>query len=166
MKAVITLVVTALLSSYTNSLSVVKVGKYPTKKQVENFIKEGVTAYHQVVVGVYLTHINVKIGEGFTRLELIATDTDNSFRSVRYQQIRPYGKGFLLVESNKPDYFKQRQAVLNAYRQQIIPQLKREEQEAYVDSTVTETRYMIYEPQRLLLHYDGNKLTIKQFSVD
>ncbi|MCY7358181.1 MAG: hypothetical protein LH609_12115 [Rudanella sp.] len=147
-------------------MNVVKVDKYPTKTQVEHFIKDGVTIYHHVAGEVYLTHINVKIGEGFARLELIATETDNSFGRVQYQQIRPYKKGFLLIESNKPDYFKQKQAVLNAYRQQIIPQLKREEQEIYTDSTVVETKHMIYEPQRLLLHYDGTKLTIKQFSVD
>lgn len=159
-------VVAILLSDLTILSDIGKKEKEPTKNQVENFIKNGVKDYQRAAPSTSVIYVSVKIGDGFTRLELIGAETKRAFASVRYQQIRPFGEGFLLIESNKPAYFKQKSTALKAYEKQVIARLKTDERVVYADSTVEETQHLIYEPRRLLLHYDGTKLTIKQWLTE
>jgi len=166
MKILIISVVATFLSGYNNFLNVEKLDKYPTQAQLESFIREGVSIYHQSVTGTFVTHINIKSGDNFTRIEIVGANTDKAFKRVHYQQIRSYGKGYLVIESNTPSYFKQKLSNQKALRKEIIPKLIVEEQEIHSDSSITEIHHVIYDPPRLLLHYDGTKLTIKQFLVE
>lgn len=134
--------------------------------QVERFIKEGVGIYLKQFPTTYIIHVNVHVDAGFTRLEFIATETNVSFSRVRYQQIRPYERSYLLIESNRFSCFNQDPAKLHAYKLSISNSLKKEEELTNADSSIEESRHMIYEPLRLMMHYDGEKLITKKFIPD